>query len=99
MNTFIMDLNPWAIVIGCCAVMAISRNGCSYLRKCYFGPYKMYLLCGTACCWYMHEKLETLMYISNGQDRSYSCNQFRIELYSTDDTMKLKFDVLYKPED
>jgi len=45
---------------------------------------------------YMHEKLETLIYISNGQDRSCSCNQFRIELYGIDDT---KFAILYKPED
>jgi hypothetical protein len=37
---------------------------------------------------YMHEKLETLMYISNGQD--WSCNQVRIELHATDDTMKLR---------
>ena len=40
--TFIMDLNPCAIVIGCYAVMAVSRNGCSCLRKCSFGPYKMH---------------------------------------------------------
>jgi hypothetical protein len=30
------------------------------------------------------------MNISNGQDRSCSCNQVRIELYGTDDTMKLR---------
>jgi len=39
---------------------------------------------------YMHEKLETLMYISNGQERSCLCNQVRIELYGIDDTMKLR---------